>query len=263
MATRTRTAFTLIELLVVIAIIATLAALLLPTLAVASDAGRKVSCCSNLKQIGMALIGYASDSEDALPYRDDTGVVLRGIDSWPLEQALSGPLGVSRPADGSVSGSGVFRCPASPLGAAKAFGGQFLWNAHGSGTSINSYEGAYYYLYSDGPVADPTPLAKRMHLASFTHPAQTPYQFCSNRRCPVNGYNGLQGRSWHRNYRRPTLFIDGHAKVLSDPKYMVGAGNLLWPSSQTLLTGPYSSFNLGTGGGTPAHDPGDYWIDEY
>lgn len=57
----------MIELLVVIAIIGMLASLLLPTLARAKDAGKRVACTSNLKQVYLALSLYAQDNEDRLP----------------------------------------------------------------------------------------------------------------------------------------------------------------------------------------------------
>jgi prepilin-type N-terminal cleavage/methylation domain-containing protein/prepilin-type processing-associated H-X9-DG protein len=63
---RKRTGFTLIELLVVIAIIAILAAILFPVFAQAREQARKISCVSNLKQLGTALLMYAQDYDEQL-----------------------------------------------------------------------------------------------------------------------------------------------------------------------------------------------------
>jgi prepilin-type N-terminal cleavage/methylation domain-containing protein/prepilin-type processing-associated H-X9-DG protein len=62
-----RAGFTLIELLVVIAIIAILAAILFPVFARARENARRASCQSNLKQIGLGVMQYTQDYDEAMP----------------------------------------------------------------------------------------------------------------------------------------------------------------------------------------------------
>jgi len=59
--------FTLIELLVVIAIIAILAAILFPVFAQAREKARAVSCLSNTKQVGLAILQYVQDYDECMP----------------------------------------------------------------------------------------------------------------------------------------------------------------------------------------------------
>lgn len=57
-------AFTLIELLVVIAIIAILAAILFPVFSQAKEAAKKTKSLAQMKQLGLAVMMYAGDSDD-------------------------------------------------------------------------------------------------------------------------------------------------------------------------------------------------------
>lgn len=62
-----QSAFTLMELLVVIAIIAIVAAILFPVFAQAREKARATACLSNQKQIGLAILQYLQDYDEAYP----------------------------------------------------------------------------------------------------------------------------------------------------------------------------------------------------
>jgi len=66
-AVNRRPAFTLIEVLVVVAIIALLVSILLPSLSRAKAQARMVNCQSNIRQVMMAFLVYATENRNCLP----------------------------------------------------------------------------------------------------------------------------------------------------------------------------------------------------
>jgi prepilin-type N-terminal cleavage/methylation domain-containing protein len=113
-ASSRRLAFTLIELLVVIAIIAILAAMLLPALSRAKQAGQKSDCLSNLRQIGVSFSMYLNDGNDRFFDRRDLKSSLPGgyhpWSSWPPSDPRTGWGPVVLQADGA--NATIWSCPA-------------------------------------------------------------------------------------------------------------------------------------------------------
>ncbi|HSA10335.1 MAG TPA: type II secretion system protein [Candidatus Paceibacterota bacterium] len=184
-STRAAHSFTLIELLVVISIITILAALLLPVLSRAKEAGRATVCLSNLHQIGVGLQIYVGDNHNRLPVMRDKSVTT-------LINDLPGPDQVLSNCVGNVN---VFKCPSDrwPGNQAKlrAGAGETFFGQTGSSFSWNSL--------LNGENAD--------HLSAMGlkfDPHQMPLMYDKDK------FHIARGESKAQNW----LYADGHIKNL-------------------------------------------------
>jgi prepilin-type N-terminal cleavage/methylation domain-containing protein len=75
-----RSGFSLLELLVVVAIIAILASLLFPVLVRAKESALRTDSAAHLHQIGLGVVLYASDYDEALPFYRNYEPWLLGMD---------------------------------------------------------------------------------------------------------------------------------------------------------------------------------------
>ncbi len=290
--------FTLIELLVVIAIIALLVALLMPALRQARESARMTACQSTLRQQVIALFAYGADEKDHLPFRPGpNGPAGSGAGGSTFEYMLAPYMGAERPnwtwdsanrvALGNVDNTGHegFWCPSAPITGKRGWGLYYEGDTWGQATGYQTTVYSQTQVTWDNNSANHDPgggpivyaALSQLRLDYFTRPSGLPYQFCSQKKFPTEVSDSLTSgdanniflphSSWHFRGKdslpRPTMFLDGHVPVLTDPRYTDGIqfNSQGYVSDRYLQTGPYSGYHLATGGGNPPHKPWDYWID--
>ena len=222
-----RRGFTLVELLVVIAIVAILAALLLPALASARDKSRKAACLSNLRQIGIGLLSYATDNDGKIPYGPKAPPFTSPADFYPSTGAPTSLISLQ---SGAPVGLGLLLaqqlagqpkalfCPGSdqPVDA----------NAELAKVGASQAQSSYYYRHAgntllfDSPGNQTVPdhiqldrLGNNRNGLPIRALAIDTLFLCPSDLAPYN----VKPRTHHRQVFADILFSDGHALSRPNP----------------------------------------------
>ncbi len=204
-------AFTLIELLVVVSILALLLALLLPALSRARDAGRRVACVSNIRQIVAGCSMYAIDNKGRLPFAitfiDDTAYMNMGGNAVWLQDVLtnyvSGYQGHMSP---------VFRCPgaksfqdpknSNPTWLASPLQAQYRYNCYFAGGGNPIVDGGAVF-----------PPGRRVDAVASPAQAVLVYDMA------WPDWNS----DWYPHYGINVAYVDGHVVFMGIPEFAKNA----------------------------------------
>jgi prepilin-type N-terminal cleavage/methylation domain-containing protein/prepilin-type processing-associated H-X9-DG protein len=166
MRKQSRGGFTLIELLVVIAIIAVLIALLLPAVQAAREAARRAQCVNNLKQLGLAVHNYITQTNAFPPFAENyssvgywqawpmgwAAVMLPGMEQVPMYNSLNFIYGGWDAQNTTVTRSQVptLVCPSEDKGSPSWPGTKINYVANlGGPSSIQTWTGILVALKND------------------------------------------------------------------------------------------------------------------
>jgi prepilin-type N-terminal cleavage/methylation domain-containing protein/prepilin-type processing-associated H-X9-DG protein len=136
-----RRGFTLVEILVVIGVIAVLMAILLPTLSLATESSRRVSCASQLRQVGAALTAYVNENRGEFPYAPRATANDADALWWqPARVREIGNKGIGPYLNLRPDDLRMFRCPTDSEAATRQAAGRYpltyVFNSNLNGNGI-------------------------------------------------------------------------------------------------------------------------------
>jgi len=201
--------FTLIELLVVVGILGALAGILFPVYARARDAGRKVTCQSNLRQIGVAFSLYLRDHDDGFPNNGDPYLWMGRRWRWPMRPYLllaigRDPSDPDNPNKSVGGGPSILYCPSDPTAPS-------LWDSTSYG-----YSAAFYHTpeqINQMTTADLWQLNRFPTVTQRLGAVRWPSQKALAAEWQTN-HEGIKVGWWDWRGGRNYLFVDGHVRYL-------------------------------------------------